>query len=154
MVLGAFGEGIGPAHQAAGPGSPRAEPTLHMGGLAFLFAAGAVGSLWKRRRVSIPEVAPRGAAAIIPGNGCLQVAGALQTSIPKRPAHDLARSSAKGYPQPELAGFAADKAPEFIEFKHIAVFSGQQRVHEGRKTLRFFPPPTAARFYSRRQRYE
>ena len=62
--------------------------------------------------------------------------------FPERPGDDLAGSSTKRHPEPELASLGAHKAPEFIEFKHIAVLARQEGVHESGELLGFFPPPT------------
>ena len=60
VVLGVLGEGVGLAGQAAHPRPQRAEPALHMVGLAFVLAAAAMRLLWKRGGVGIPEVAAGG----------------------------------------------------------------------------------------------
>ena len=113
-----------------------------MVGLTFFFAATAMGVFGKGRRVSIPIVATGGTIPVALGQGSPQITGALQTAVTQRPADNLAGAAAQGHPEPELAGFAADETPEFVQFEHVAVFSGQERIHEGRQSFRFFPPPS------------
>ena len=115
VVFGALGEGISSADQTAGAGSQGAKPTLHVVGFAFRFAAAAMGFGRKRRGVGFPVVATGGAPAVILGQRGLKIAGTGQTSVAQGPGHDLAGSSTKGHPQPELAGFAAHETPEFVQ---------------------------------------
>lgn len=65
--LGVLREGASPAHQVAGPRPQGAEPTLHMAGFAFCFAATTVGSLRERGGISIPVVAAGGAVPVALG---------------------------------------------------------------------------------------
>ena len=143
VILGAFGEGVSAAHQAASSGPQNAKPAFDVVGFAFVFAAAAVGVFGESPHVSLPEIAARGATPLAFGQCRVEVTRTLQTPVAERPSHDLARSPAQRHPEPKLAGFAADKAPEFIQFEHVAVLAGQQRVHEGGQARRFFPPPSA-----------
>ena len=152
MVFGVFRKRVSPAHQAAGSGAQGAEPTLDVVGFACLLAAATMRVWWKRGRVSLPVIAAGGAPAVARRQRRPQIARALQTAVTERPTHDLAGPPAQRHPEPKLTGFATHEAPEFIEFKHVTVFSGQERVHESRQTLRFFPPPTGSRFGSRHRR--
>ena len=142
MVLGVFREGIGAAHQTAGSRPQGAEPTLDVAGLACFFAAAAVDVFGEGGGVSIPEVAASSSTSVAFRQRSPQITGALLAPVTQGPGDDLAGAAAQGHPEPELAGFAAHKAPEFVEFEHVAVFSGQERVHEGGLRRRFFPPPS------------
>ena len=85
----------------------------------------------ERGGVGIPEVAAGGATTVARRQVRPQITCALQAAVTQRPGHDLAGASAQGHPQPELLRFTTDKAPKFVQFEHVAVLSGQKRVHEG-----------------------
>ena len=114
VVLSTLGEGVGFSHQATHAGPQGAEPTLHVVGLAFLLAAGAVGVSGKGCGVSFPVVAAGVAVRVVLGQGGPQVTRPLLAAVAQAPSHDLAGAAAKGYPQPERPRLAAHPAPEFI----------------------------------------
>ena len=143
VVLGALGEGKRLSHQAADPLAQGAEPAFDVAGLALVLGAAAVRSGWKSGLVGAPKIAARGTTPPARRQGGAQVRCALFAAVPQTPSHDLAGSSTKSHPEPEGLGFGAHKAPEFIELKHVAAMTGQQRVHEGGQKARFFPPPNA-----------
>ena len=142
VVFGVLGEGIRLAHQAADPRSQGAKPAFDVVGLSFLLAAATMGAGRERRRAGFPEVAAGSTPLVILWQRRPQVAGALQASVAQGPSDHLAGSSAQRHPQPELAGFAADKTPKFVQFEHITLLAGQERIRESRQSLHFSPPPT------------
>ena len=153
VVFGVFGEGIRFADQATDPRPQGAKPAFHMVGFAFLFAAAAMGAGRERRRVGFPEVAAGSASLVVGGQRRSQIICALQAAVSQRVSDDLAGAAAKRHPQPERLRFAADKAPEFIEFEHVARLAGQQRVLGRGQVPRFFPPARPSRSGSKPRRY-
>ena len=148
VVLGVLGERVGFADQSTHPRPQRAEPAFDVVGFALLFAARTVGVLWERGGVSIPVITAGGAVPVALGQRGPQVTGALQAPVTKGPAHDLAGASAQRHPQPERLRLAAHETPEFVQFEHVTVLAGQERVHERRELVRFFPPAKPSRFGS------
>ena len=100
-------------------------------------------SRWKGGTVRGPEITAGGAATVGFGQRGPQLRRALFAAISQRPGHDLPGASAKGNPQPKRLRLGTDKAPEFIEFQHVAPLAGQERVYEGGQAFRFFPPATS-----------
>ena len=144
VVLGVLGERVSFSHQAADPRPQGAKPAFHVIGFALLLAAAAMRARGKGRPVGFPQITAAGAAAVSFGQSRAQVRRTLFTAVAERPGHDLAGSSAKGYPQPERLRFAVYKAPEFVELEHVTFLAGQQRVRESGLSLHFFPPASAA----------
>ena len=145
VVFSAFGERQGFAHQAAHALAQGAEPTLHVAGLPLPLGAATVRSGRESRLVGPPKIAAGGAPPPARRQRSAQVRCALFAAVTQRPSDDLASAAAKRHPQPERLRLGLHKAPEFIEFKHVTLFAGQERVHEGRKALCFFPPATSSR---------
>ena len=112
-----------------------------MAGLARGLGAAAVGALGKSGRAGLPKIAAGGAPPVVPGQGGAQVRRALLASVAQRPGDDLSRAPTKRHPPPERLRLGRHEAPEFIEFKHVAVLARQQGVHARGKLLGFFPPP-------------
>ena len=152
VVLRVFREGVSLTHQAAQAGAQGAKPAFDVVGFSLRFATAAVSPLWERGGVSLPEVAAGGAAPVALGQGGTQIRRTLLAAVAEGLGDDLAGSSTQRHPEPKLASLAAHEAPKLVEFKHVAVFSGQERVHKRRETGRFFPPPNAGRSYNKRRR--
>ena len=144
MVFGVLGKGVGPAHQAADPGTQGPKPTLDMAGFPFRLGAATMRALGKGRSVRLPLIAAGGTAAVILGQGGSQVRRALCAAVPERPGDDLAGSAAKGHPQPERLRLALHEAPKLVEFEHVALLAGQERVRVSGQFLGFFPPASAS----------
>ena len=140
VVLGALGEGQGLADQAADPLAQRTKPTLDVAGFTVRLAAAAVGSRRERSGIGVPVVATGGTPPVASGQRSPQVCRALLAPVAERPGDDLAGAPTQRHPQPKLLCLGTDKAPEFVEFKHVAVLAGQQRIHKGGQALSFFPP--------------
>src|SRR5215210_5663784 len=131
----------------------RAEEALGMSSFASCLGTEPVRACWKGRLIRKPLIAARGATKIVRRQTFAQPAGALLRAIPKHVGNHLAGSAAKSNPEPAFAFLlAAHKAPEFIEFEHIAFLGGQKCFVKPRQRCRLFFPPSAAACDSRDQR--
>ena len=134
----ALGEGERAAHEAAQTLAQGAVPTLHVAGLPLVFAAEPMRAPRKRFFVGQPEVAARGAAAVIGRDARTQSPGAVRRAVAHKIGDDLPRLPAEGNPEPTRIGFGADKAPKFVEFEHVTRLGRQKGVAQRREVLGFF----------------
>ena len=134
----AFGEGERLANEAAQALSQGAEKAFGVVGLAFVLAAETVRAPGKSFLVGQPEVAARGPAMVLGREALAQGASTLGRTIPDKVRHNLAGLAAKCDPDPAHVGFAADKAPKFVQFQHVAGLGSQKRVAQRREAGRFF----------------
>ena len=67
MIFGALGEGVRPAHLAAGSGPQGAKPTFDVVSFSFLFAAATMRVGGEGHPVRFPEVAAGGAPPVVSG---------------------------------------------------------------------------------------
>ena len=94
---------------------------------------------WERppRRPANSHCGSRGGGSLV---GCARAGhGRSHSGADTHEAgNDLARLAAARDPHPAHVGLGADEAPKLVEFEHIAAFSGQERVAQGREGLGFF----------------
>src|SRR5438067_5304779 len=153
MHIEVLGEGESLAHEPADTLPGRAEEAFGVAGLPSLFGAAAVRACWKHRFIRKPKVAACRSAEVVRRQSSSQPAGALLRAVAEHVGDHLAGASAERDPEPALAFFlAAHKAPELIEFQHVAFSGGQQRLLKPGKRLGLFFPPSAATCDSRGQR--
>ena len=134
----ALGEGECHAHKASEPLTQGVVPAFDVAGLAFAFIAQAMGAPRKNLVVRQPKVTAGGTAAIIGWDALAQSTGAFSRTVADEVGNHLAGLAAKRNPNPAGVSLGTDKAPEFIQFQHVALFCGQKRVAQRREACGFF----------------
>ena len=112
-----------------------------MVGLAFLFAAEAVGALWEGRLVGQPEITARGAAAVAFGDVLAQAQCSFLAAVTDGVSHDLAGASAERQPQPALLVFFATKLQSSSSSSTSPAWLGKSVSSKAGSAATFFPHP-------------